>query len=98
MLNAIRSHTLGRPGMTELELCIFVADATEPNREDYEGLTQIRRLAEESLAAAALHSMRLTQAFLHRTGRPFFPIVLETMKDLEGRLTAEEKQLLNAYT
>ena len=98
VLNAIRSHTIGRPGMTELELCIFVADATEPNREDYEGLTQIRRLAEESLAAAALHSMRLTQAFLHRTGRPFFPIVLETMKDLEGRLTAEEKQLLNAYT
>lgn len=97
VLNAIRSHTVGRPGMTKLELCIFVADATEPNREDYEGLPQIRALAEHSLAAAALKSMQYTQQFLQRTGRPFFPVVLETMDDLEKRLSPEEKELLNAY-
>ena len=97
VLAAIRNHTVGRPGMTELELCIFVADATEPNREDYEGLEAIRALAEKSLAAAALKSMQLTQAFLERTHRPFFPIVLETMKELESRLTPELKAMLNAY-
>ncbi len=98
VLNAIRSHTVGRPGMTKLELCIFVADATEPNREDYEGLTEIRSLADVSLEAAALLSMRLTKAFLERTHRPFFPVVLETMRDLESRLTPEAKQMLNALT
>lgn len=96
VLNAIRSHTVGRPGMTMLELCIFVADATEPNREDYEGLQEIRALAEISLPAAALKSMQYTQAFLERTGRPFFPVVLETMKDLESRLTPEAKRAMNA--
>lgn len=92
VLNAIRSHTIGRPGMTNLELCIFVADATEAGREEYEGLGQIRALAERSLAAAALCSMQLTQDYLARTNRPFFPIVLETMAYLESIMTPEEKQ------
>ncbi|MBO2517443.1 MAG: hypothetical protein CW338_09295, partial [Clostridiales bacterium] len=35
ILNAITYHTVGRPGMTTLELIIFVADAIEPNREEY---------------------------------------------------------------
>ena len=96
ILNAIRSHTIGRPGMTKMELCIFVADATEAGREDYEGLPQIRRLADRSLAAAALLSMRLTQRFLARTHRPFFPVVLDTMAYLESLLTQEEKLLLAA--
>ncbi|MBQ9263522.1 MAG: bis(5'-nucleosyl)-tetraphosphatase (symmetrical) YqeK [Clostridia bacterium] len=96
VLDAIRNHTIGRPGMGDMELCIFVADATEPNRENYEGLQEIRALADVSLAAAALKSMQLTQAFLEQTNRPFFPIVLETMADLENRLTPEEKSMLNA--
>ena len=96
VLNAIRSHTIGRPGMTMLELCIFVADATEPGREDYEGLREIRALAEESLPAAALYSMRTTQEFLRRTNRPFFPVAQETMKYLEGTLSPRETQLLAA--
>ena len=89
------SDTVGRPGMSLLELCIFVADATEPNREDYEGLPEIRALSEVSLAAAALKSMQYTQKFLERTGRPFFPIALDTMNDLESRLSPEIKIKLN---
>lgn len=95
VLNAIRYHTVGRPGMSMLELCIFVADATEPNREDYEGLPEIRALSEISLPAAALKSMQYTQAFLERTGRPFFSIALDTMNDLESRLSPEIKNKLN---
>ncbi len=96
VLNAIRSHTIGRPGMTKMELCIFVADATEENREDYEGLPDIRRLAQESLPAAALLSMRLTQEYLKRTGRPFFPVVYETMRYLESIMSTTELKLLRA--
>ena len=96
VLWAIRSHTIGRPGMSPMELCIFVADATEENREDYEGLADLRYLAEGSLAAAALYSMRLTQEYLKRTNRPFFPIVFETMRYLESTLTPTEWKLLRA--
>lgn len=32
ILNSIRSHTTGRPGMTDLEKIIYLADAIEPSR------------------------------------------------------------------
>ena len=57
---------------------------------------EIRALAEESLPAAALYSMRTTQEFLRRTNRPFFPVAQETMKYLEGTLSPRETQLLAA--
>lgn len=91
VLQAIRNHTIGRPGMSELELCIFVADATEENREDYDGLQAIRRLAERSLAAAALKSLQMTQEYLRKNNRPFFPIAQRTAEELEGRLTEQQK-------
>ena len=96
VLNAIRSHTIGRPGMTPLELCIFVADATEAGREEYEGLTEIRRLADMSLPAAALKSLMLTQQYLEQSGRPFFPTARKTAQYLESILTESEKQLLQS--
>ena len=86
VLRAIRNHTIGRPGMSDLELCIFVADATEENREDYEGLDVIRQLSEKSLAAAALKSLRLTQEYLQKNNRPFFSTARRTAEELEERL------------
>lgn len=91
ILQAIRNHTIGRPGMSDLELCIFVADATEENREDYDGLNAIRRLAEHSLAAAALKSLQMTQEYLRKSNRPFFPIAQRTAEELESRLTEQQK-------
>lgn len=43
ILNAIRFHTTGRPGMSDLEKVIFVADYTEPGRT-YEGCIAVRQL------------------------------------------------------
>ena len=94
ILNAIRSHTIGRPGMNNLELCIFVADATEMGREDYPGLHSIRRLARQSLKAATLYSLRRTKEYVEKSGRQFFPIAIETANWLEKSLTPEEIELM----
>ena len=94
ILNAIRNHTIGRPGMSLMELCIFVADATELGREDYPGLQQIRRLARESLPAAALYSLRRTREYVEKSGRPFFPIAIETANWLEENLSPDERKLM----
>ena len=94
VLDAIRSHTIGRPGMTKMEMCLFVADATEENREEYEGLHALRYLADRSLPAAVLLSIQLTQKYLERTHRPFYPIVFETMDYLKSIMTENEKRLL----
>ena len=94
VLWAIRSHTVGRPGMSRMEMCIFVADATEPGREDYEGLSDLRRLSSLSLPAAVYRSFELTQEYLEKTNRTFDPSSLRTMNYLKGLMTPEEKRLL----
>lgn len=49
ILNAIRYHTTGRPGMSDLEKIIYIADYIEPGRKHAVNLTQIRRMAFQDL-------------------------------------------------
>ena len=94
VLNAIRSHTVGRVGMSRLEMCVFVADATEETREDYKGLKELRRLSELSLPAAVYRSFQLTKEYLEETNRPFDDSSLKTMAYVKGLMTPEEKRLV----
>ena len=94
VLNSIRSHTVGRVGMTKMEMCIFVADATEEGREDYKGLKELRLLCNRSLTAAVYRSLELTEEYVTENGRDFDPASLQTKVYLESILTDEEKALL----
>ena len=96
VLNAIRGHTEGRVGMTKLEMCIFVADATEENRENYPGLKALRMLCDRSLPAAVYRSLELTQAYVEERGQIFDAASLETKRYLESILTDEERSLLSS--
>ena len=78
ILEAIRCHTLGGPEMTGLMLAVFVADFTEPGREDFPGLSEARALAGTDLRAAASKCAELTKKHLQETGRAVHPRV-ETM-------------------
>lgn len=49
VLNAIRFHTTGRPGMSKLEKIIYVADYIEPQRSEAPNLKRVRKLAFEDL-------------------------------------------------
>ncbi len=51
ILNAVRFHTVGRPGMSLLEEIIYIADMISDER-DYKGVGKMRRLASENLQAA----------------------------------------------
>lgn len=82
ILGAIRWHTTGRPRMSGLELCLFVADKAEPGRADYPGLAEIRQLMTRDLKLAALRSMRGTEAYAQKTGQPFSPWTKAAMEDL----------------
>lgn len=54
VINAILNHTTGRPGMSELEKIIFIADYIEPGRKQAPHLKEIRRLAFVDLDEALL--------------------------------------------
>ncbi|MDJ0706156.1 MAG: bis(5'-nucleosyl)-tetraphosphatase (symmetrical) YqeK [Leptolyngbyaceae cyanobacterium MO_188.B28] len=52
VLDAIRNHTLGRPGMSNLSCVVFLADCLEPGRGNTQELNRLRQLSYDSLFAA----------------------------------------------
>lgn len=67
VLNAIRNHTTGRPGMSVLEKIIFVSDYIEPGRNKARNLEQIRKLAFEDLDRALLKILSDTLIYLEKS-------------------------------
>ena len=84
VLNAIAYHTMGRAGMSPLEMCIFVADATEPGRREYPGLQELRELSYRDLPAAVLLSLACTRRYVEEQGKPFNPLSEKTIAWLEA--------------
>ena len=82
VLDAVREHTTGRPGMGPLSLVLYVADKIEPAR-DYPSVENLRRLAREDLRGAAAESLRRSIAHNEERGRPTHPASLETLGWLE---------------
>lgn len=80
---AIARHTVGGPGMSVLERCLYLADLCEPGR-DLEGLEGVRALAwtclDEALAAAVRHSM----LHLVRRRRAIVPETLDLYNELHA--------------
>ncbi len=52
LLNAIRNHTLGSPGMDALSCVVFLADTLEPGRGDSPELVSLRDLSRQDLYLA----------------------------------------------
>lgn len=48
ILNAVRYHTTGRQGMSDLEKILYIADAISEERA-YEGVNKIRKLAKKDM-------------------------------------------------
>lgn len=64
VLNAIRSHTTGRPGMSLLEKIVYVADYIEPGRNHAPDLTYIRTLAFQNIDEAMYFILDATLSYL----------------------------------
>jgi predicted HD superfamily hydrolase involved in NAD metabolism len=83
VVGAIARHTLGGPGMSVLDACVFVADATEPGRI-WKGVDDVRRLARESLDAAVLTLAERDAARLRERGRAPHPLMLALLEERRG--------------
>ncbi|MDL0420541.1 bis(5'-nucleosyl)-tetraphosphatase (symmetrical) YqeK [Caldibacillus thermoamylovorans] len=77
ILNAIRYHTTGRPGMTTLEKVIFLADYIEPGRS-FPGVEEVRELAETDLDGAVFRSLQNTIIFLAKKGFAIYKDTFDT--------------------
>lgn len=82
VLEAIRVHTTGAPGMSPLALAVYVADKIEPAR-DYPSVERLRELAGRDLHAAAREALRRAIAYNEQRGRDVHPESRATLKWLE---------------
>lgn len=78
MINAIRYHTTGRPGMSLLEKIIFVADYIEPGRFTAPNLPLVRRLAFSDIDEALMKILYDTLVYLNSTGLVVDPMTQKT--------------------
>lgn len=84
VLHAIASHTTGKPGMTLLDMAVYLADKIEPTRESYPLLETVRSVAQTSLTQAMIASMEGTASHVRKGGKPLHPATLATLQWFTG--------------
>lgn len=63
ILKAIESHTIGNTSMTVLDKIIFVSDLIDP-KNDYQGIAEIRNIANKDITKATILSFSLVFKYL----------------------------------
>ncbi|MCI8378102.1 MAG: HD domain-containing protein [Lachnospiraceae bacterium] len=69
ILSGIRWHTTGKPGMSNFEKIIFIADYIEPGRKMIPGMEEIRRAAFCNLDEAMFLILENTLSYLEDTSK-----------------------------
>lgn len=91
VLNAIRWHTTGKAGMTNLDKVIYLADMIEPNRRVFPDIERIRAAAKRNLDEAMGIAARRTVEYVKARGMPLNERTLELLKSMEQASDVEGK-------
>jgi predicted HD superfamily hydrolase involved in NAD metabolism len=83
VLEAIRVHTTGEPGISPIALALYVADKIEPDR-DQPGVEDLRGLALKDLHKAATAALEGAISYNERRGHLTHPKSLQALKWLES--------------
>ena len=81
ILQAIRFHTTGRAGMSNLEKIIYISDMIEPSR-NFPGIDVLREKAEIDLGEAMISCVTHSITFLIEKKQPVFPDSFHCYNDL----------------
>lgn len=84
VLAAIANHTLGRPGMSALEMLIYSADLTEASR-DFPKVDILRQSLYDDLEKGTLDCVERTLIYLRQGNKPIHPVTQLTYEDLQRR-------------
>ena len=86
VVEAIRWHTTGKAGMTDLEKVIYLADYIEPNR-DFPGVEELRQACYRSLNEGMVMGLSMTVEEMRQRGNPVHKNTLEALEELKGTIT-----------
>jgi nicotinate-nucleotide adenylyltransferase len=85
VLQAIRSHTTGRPGMTKLEKIIYFADMIEPGRS-FPGVNALRGIALEGLDRAVMAGLKFSIDYIMKRGETLHPATEEAYNYIKSEI------------
>lgn len=91
VLAGMANHTLGRPGMSDFEKIVFLADMIEPGRS-YPGMEELAELTERDLDAAMLSGLDSTIAYCIKRGRILHPRTVDTRNYFLTIVKADKKE------
>ena len=86
VLAAVANHTLGRPEMSPLEMLIYSADLTEPNR-DFPEVDKLRQSLYDDLEKGTFDCVEGTLRYLRESNQSIHPLTQLTYEDLQRRQT-----------
>ncbi len=84
ILNAISSHTTGRPGMSLLEKIIYIADFIEPNREELPSMPDLRYLAFHDINQCLYRMLGNSLIYLNSKEAMIDPMTEQTYQYYKG--------------
>ena len=90
VLEAIRYHNTGYPGMSRLAMCVCLADYMEPLRESFPVLEEVRSLSLVSLEKALLLSLESTVNYVLSKGWYLYPRTSDTVSWLKSQPSVQE--------
>ena len=73
VLEAIRNHTLGNPGMSDLSCVVFLADTLEPGRGNTPELENLRQISRKNLDQAVFLTCDYSLRYLLSSNKPIHP-------------------------
>lgn len=96
ILNAIRYHTTGRPGMSMLEKIVFIADYIEPGRNHSARLPELRKLAFQDLDRAMVEILGDTLGYLKGSENEIDPMTQRTYDHYKKVLDERQERTMEA--
>ena len=89
IINAVLSHTTGRPGMSLLEKIVYIADYIEPGRENAPNLDDIRKLCFQDLDDALLRILEDILVHLKESKKEIDPMTQMTYEFYKRKQSEE---------
>lgn len=84
VLGAIRWHTTGHAGMTNLEKIVYLADMIEPSRKPYPGLEELRGLCMLDLDQAMHRALSMSLEHVQEQGKTLHPDTMAALRSYEN--------------
>lgn len=91
LLNAVKSHTTGRAGMSLLEEIVYVADAIEDNRS-YPSLKTLQKLAENDLDGCCIIILDFTVDMVTAKGKEVDKTTLDAREYMLNKINEKDRR------